>query len=142
MASGLPHSRQLTTLRLLAPVGWVRALKAEPRGYFEQAAIAGVRSWRFRPARAGGETIECRLVTRVRFALVDTVGEATKMVSDRTGLPGLADLLAEQADLQSVLIHPEERLTVLPLGAGGAVDVFVNRQTHVIIDVNGYFTGP
>ena len=52
-------------------------------------------------------------------ALVDTVGEATKMVSDRTGLPGLADLLAEQADLQSVLIHPEERLTVLPLGAGG-----------------------
>ena len=25
-------------------VGWVRALEAEPRGYFEQAAIAGVRA--------------------------------------------------------------------------------------------------
>jgi TonB family protein len=32
-----------------------------------------VRSWRFRPAQSGGVPIECRLVTRVRFALVDTV---------------------------------------------------------------------
>ena len=31
-------------------VGWVRALRAEPRGYFEQAAIEGVRRWRFAPA--------------------------------------------------------------------------------------------
>ena len=28
------------------------------------------------------------------------------------------------------------------LGGDGAVAVFVNQQTHVIIDVNGYFTGP
>jgi hypothetical protein len=27
------------------------------------------------------------------------------------------------------------------LGIGGAVDAYVNRATHVIIDVNGYFTG-
>ena len=35
-------------------------------------------------------------------------------------------------------------LTLTILGSGssaGAVSVFVNQQTHVIIDVNGYFTG-
>ena len=54
-------------------VGWVRTLRAEPRGYFEQAAAEGVRRWRFEPARQDGEPIECRMLTRVRFALVDTV---------------------------------------------------------------------
>lgn len=63
----------LTVLRD-GTVGWVRVLRAEPRGYFEQAAADGVRGWRFEPARAGGEAIECRLRTRVRFSLADTVG--------------------------------------------------------------------
>ena len=54
-------------------VGWVRTLGATPRGYFEQAAAEGVRRWRFEPARRNGEPIECRMRTRVRFALVDTV---------------------------------------------------------------------
>lgn len=62
----------LTVLRD-GSVGWVRALRAEPRGYFEQAAIEGVRRWRFEPARLDGEPIECRMLTRVRFALADTV---------------------------------------------------------------------
>lgn len=63
----------LTVLRD-GSVGWVRTLRAEPRGYFEQAAAEGVRRWRFEPARQDGEPIECRMLTRVRFALVDTVG--------------------------------------------------------------------
>lgn len=54
-------------------VGWVRTLRAEPRGYFEQAATEGVRRWRFQPARKDGVPIECRMLTRVRFALADTV---------------------------------------------------------------------
>jgi len=62
----------LTVLRD-GSVGWVRTLRAEPRGYFEQAAAEGVRRWRFEPARQDGEPIECRMLTRVRFALVDTV---------------------------------------------------------------------
>lgn len=62
----------LTVLRD-GSVGWVRTLRAEPRGYFEQAAAEGVRRWRFEPARQNGEPIECRMLTRVRFALVDTV---------------------------------------------------------------------
>ena len=77
-------------------VGWVRALKAEPRGYFEQAAVAGVRSWRFRPARAGGQTIECRMVTRVRFALVDTVDVRAGSLNERQPVPVYPPKLLQQ----------------------------------------------
>lgn len=52
-------------------VGWVQVVRAEPRGYFEQAATEGVRRWRFAPALRGGEPVECRLRTRVRFRLAD-----------------------------------------------------------------------
>ena len=53
-------------------VGWVRVVRAEPRGYFEQAAAEGVRRWRFASATQNGKPIECRLRTRVRFALTDS----------------------------------------------------------------------
>ncbi len=62
----------LTVLRD-GSVGWVNVARAEPRGYFEQAATEGVRRWRFAPALKDGEPVECRLRTRVRFALADTV---------------------------------------------------------------------
>ena len=77
-------------------VGWVRALKAEPRGYFEQAAVAGVRRWRFRPARSGGEAIECRMVTRVRFALVDTVDVRAGSLIERQPVPVYPPKLLQQ----------------------------------------------
>jgi len=79
----------LTVLRD-GSVGWVRAVRAEPPGYFEQAALASVRSWRFRPAHAAGVAIECRLVTRVRFALVDTV------------------------DVQAIAVNPDQPVPVYP----------------------------
>jgi len=65
----------LTVLRD-GSVGWVRIFRAEPRGYFEQAAAEGVRNWRFEPASRNGEPIECRMRTRVRFALVDQAATA------------------------------------------------------------------
>ncbi|HWN05947.1 MAG TPA: TonB family protein [Steroidobacteraceae bacterium] len=65
----------LTVLRD-GSVGWVRVGRAEPRGYFEQAASDGVRGWRFAPATLDGEPIECRLRTRVRFALTDAAATA------------------------------------------------------------------
>jgi hypothetical protein len=37
---------------------------------------------------------------------------------------------------------PVANAGLLRLGGDGSVAVFVNQQTHVIIDVNGYFTGP
>jgi TonB family protein len=52
-------------------VGWVQVIRAEPRGYFEQAASETVRRWRFEPATLDGAPVECRLRTRVRFALTD-----------------------------------------------------------------------
>ncbi len=80
-------------------VGWVRTLRAEPRGYFEQAATEGVRRWRFEPARRDGEPIECRMLTRVRFALVDTVDEpAGGPGSDRPVPAYPAALLRERVE--------------------------------------------
>ncbi len=65
-------------------VGWVRVVRAEPPGYFEQAATEGVRRWRFASATQNGESIECRLRTRVRFALTDsTATQAGEPASDR-----------------------------------------------------------
>lgn len=65
----------LTILRN-GSVGWVKVVHAEPPGYFEQAAVAGVRSWRFEPARLDDSAVECRMLTRVRFTLVDKVEAA------------------------------------------------------------------
>jgi TonB family protein len=59
------------TVLLDGGVGWLRVVRAEPTGYFEQAAADGVRRWRFAPATQDGAAIECRLRTRVRFALTD-----------------------------------------------------------------------
>ncbi|HEU4517736.1 MAG TPA: energy transducer TonB [Steroidobacteraceae bacterium] len=65
----------LTVLRD-GSVGWVLVIRAEPRGYFEQAASESVRNWRFAPATQDGAPIECRLRTRVRFALTDSAATA------------------------------------------------------------------
>lgn len=54
-------------------VGWVRILRAEPSGFFEAAALGGVRDWRFEPAVRDGQPVECRIQTRVRFTLTDSV---------------------------------------------------------------------
>ena len=66
-------------------VGWVDVLGARPRGYFEQPASEGVRRWRFKPALRDGEPIECRMRTRVRFALTETATTAAKDV--RVSIP-------------------------------------------------------
>ena len=58
-------------------VGWVRVVRAEPRGYFEQAAAEGVRRWRFAPATQDSVAVECRMRTRVRFTLTDSAATAT-----------------------------------------------------------------
>lgn len=94
-------------------VGWVRVVRADPPGYFEQAAIAGVRAWRFEPARDAGRAIECRMLTRVIFTLVDTVDAATAGAGDRPAPSYPARLLAERIE-GYVEVEFE-------LGAGGAV---------------------
>ena len=66
-------------------VGWVRVIRAEPRGYFEQAASETVRRWQFAPATLEGVPVECRLRTRVRFALTDRA--ATAPAAAEAGAP-------------------------------------------------------
>ncbi len=80
-------------------VGWVSILQADPPGYFEQAAVAGVRGWRFEPARRNDTPVECRLLTRVRFTLVDTVDAASQpLASDRPDPVYPARLLIERVE--------------------------------------------
>lgn len=47
--------------------------------------------------------------------LVDAVGEATRMLAGRS-LPGLAEVLAGEAELRGVLVQPEDNLVLLPFG--------------------------
>ncbi|MGH8135915.1 MAG: energy transducer TonB, partial [Steroidobacteraceae bacterium] len=80
-------------------VGWVHVLHAEPPGYFEQAAVLGVRRWRFEPARQNGMAVECRLLTRVRFTLVDTVDTGSQpLASDRPDPVYPARLLVDRIE--------------------------------------------
>lgn len=49
-------------------------LAAEPVGVFEEAALAAVASWRFRPATTRGEPTAPRQVSVLRFRLGDPYG--------------------------------------------------------------------
>lgn len=77
-------------------VGWVEVIRAEPPGYFEQAAAQGVRRWRFEPARDDDVPVECRLRTRVRFALVDTVATGPGSENDDGPSPVYPAALASE----------------------------------------------
>lgn len=81
-------------------VGWVNVVRADPLGYFEQAAVAGVRGWRFEPARQNDTAVECRMLTRLRFTLVDTVDASGQPVArnDRPDPVYPARLLAERVE--------------------------------------------
>jgi TonB family protein len=50
-----------------------RVVRAEPPGVFDQAALAAVRTWRYRPHRPDGEAVE---VPGVRSTLRFRLGEA------------------------------------------------------------------
>lgn len=71
-------------------VGWARILKAEPSGFFEAAALDGVRGWRFTPPRRDGEVVECRIRTRLRFALADGAALRADGEPGTDGLPAPA----------------------------------------------------
>jgi protein TonB len=78
-------------------VGWTRILRAEPSGFFEAAAIAAVRDWRYRPALADGVPAECAIHTRLRFTLTDTVAARLP------GGPGVSN-----PDAQPAPVYPDQ----------------------------------
>ena len=48
--------------------------------------------------------------------IVDTSGEATRLLAGNRPLPGLSGLLAGTEDLRNVLVQPDEDLVLLPFG--------------------------
>ena len=50
-------------------VGEVEVLEASPRGYFERAARAAVKRWRFIPGKVGGRPVETWVAVTIRFRL-------------------------------------------------------------------------
>jgi hypothetical protein len=61
-------------------------------------------------------------------------GYLTVFPADRP-LPTISNLNYARTD-------PQANASIVRLPADGTLDTLVNRATHVIIDVNGYFTGP
>lgn len=59
--------------------------------------------------------------------------------------PGLGDSITRDFAISGRCAIPvtakaySMNVTVVPAGPGGVVSVFVTNQTHVILDVNGYF---
>ncbi len=47
----------------------VKILKADPPGFFEDAVISAVKSWRFVPAKEDGKPVPCWVVKPIRFRL-------------------------------------------------------------------------
>jgi protein TonB len=61
----------MVELRLLinkeGEVGQTEILSAEPKGYFEEVALAGVQKWRFTPATYRGRNVAIWATQVVRF---------------------------------------------------------------------------
>jgi len=98
-------------------VGWARIVHAEPSGFFEAAALSGIRQWRFEPARRDGEPIECRVQTRLRFTLADTITARIASVSP-VGGDQPAPVFPEASRIAGIEGYVEVEFTV---DAGGRI---------------------
>jgi TonB family protein len=105
-------------------VGWIRIVKAQPSGFFESAALEGVRDWRFRPALRDNEPVECRIQTRVRFTLADTVAARPAGAPLATQDPDQpAPVYPEAARLQGLEGYVEVSFQVGPDGRVSGAEV-------------------
>lgn len=122
-APGYPESARLAnaegsvevafTVLATGGVGWIRIVKAEPSGFFEQATLEGVRGWRFTPATRDGAAVECRVKTRLKFTLADVATvQAGSPPADGLAAPAYPPA-ARAARLEG---HVEVRATVAPDG--------------------------
>lgn len=117
-------------------VGWARLLRAEPTGYFEAAALATVRDWRFEPARSAQGPVECRLQTRLRFRLSDSISPGGTPAQPRPDEPlsGVEPRYPEAARLEEQEGYVEVEYEV---GADGRV----RRPTVLLAAPAGTFEG-
>jgi hypothetical protein len=70
------------------------------------------------------------------------------LTSDAAVAPGFLTVFPADQPLPTIsnlnygTFDPRANASVVMLSTGGALNTLVNQTTHVIIDVNGYFTGP
>ena len=95
-------------------VGWIRVRHAAPSGFFEPAALDALRAWRFRPALQGGEPVECRVQTRMRFTL--TEGVPARPAGSAAGSDQPAPVYPEQARIEGIEGYVEVEFEAGPDG--------------------------
>ncbi|MCU1501869.1 MAG: hypothetical protein JWM12_1223 [Ilumatobacteraceae bacterium] len=97
------------------------------------------------PPFAAGSTRDVALVGGVVPA--DALAVSANLTADQGAAVGFVKVdpagtpATSTSNLNFARNAPVANAGLLKLGAGGAVSVFVNQQVHVIIDINGYFTG-
>jgi hypothetical protein len=95
---------------------------------------------------AGGSTVYVALTGAPRQAPSGAASISINLTTDQEQGPGYVTVfpangsLPRSSNLNFVGQTPVANAALVKLGGGG-LDVFVNIATHVIIDVNGYFTG-
>lgn len=102
-------------------VGWARVLRAQPPGFFEPAALDSIRDWRFDPARRDGEPVECRIQTRVRYTLSDTV--VARPQGTAAGGDQPAPVYPEQARIDGLEGYVEVQFEIDPDGRVSRAEV-------------------
>lgn len=77
-----------------------------PAGYgFDEAALAAVRQWRFKPALSGDKPVECRMITEIDFKLLDRKKALRNQYERDTynaALTGLANPATAQQSLNKI----------------------------------------
>jgi hypothetical protein len=96
---------------------------------------------------AGGSTVTVRL-TGVPFEVPPGAGAISmNLTSDQAAGPGFVTAYPGDgafplaSNLNFIAATPVANAALVKLSASGTLNTFVNIATHVIIDVNGYFTG-
>jgi hypothetical protein len=114
---------------------------APTRAYDSRSAPGGI--------HVGNTTRTISISGQVAVAAIPADASAVSMNLTSDGADGPGYLTAYPAgkplpatsSLNYPAASPRANASIVGLGSGGTVNTLVNRTTHVIIDVNGYFTG-
>src|SRR6185295_17726428 len=96
---------------------------------------------------AGGSTVGVQLAGPPFVVPVGAAAISMNLTSDAAVGPGFVTVYPADgafplaSNLNYVAATPVANAALVKLSAAGTLNTFVNVATHVIIDVNGYFTG-
>ncbi len=129
-------------------MGWITGPTAAPGSAGLFVPLTPSRAYDSR-AGAGAHLTLTNRVVQIAGGVIPLGASAVSMNLTSDGAAGAGYLTVFPADVGQPLISnlnypafdPRANAGIVRLSAGGAVNTFVNQTTHVIIDVNGYFTG-